>query len=146
MPYAINGIVHIYYEVDGEGSPVMMLHGGFQDSQIFREYGYVDALKNDYQVILRDDKAHGKSNRQYPPEEQTPENNAKDIIAVMDDLGIESSHLFGFSGGGQAALLTAVMFPQRVKSLIIFGMSPKFAGSQANNQISQLAQAGPEAN
>jgi len=145
MPYAINGIVHIYYEVEGAGPPVMMLHGAFQDSQIFREYGYVDALKDDYQLILRDDRAVGKSNRQYPPEEQTPENNTKDLISVMDEIGIEKTHLFGFSGGGQCALLTAVIFPERVKSLIIFGMSPKFGGSQANNQISQLAQAGPEA-
>jgi pimeloyl-ACP methyl ester carboxylesterase len=145
MPYAVNGKVHIYYEVEGAGPPLMMLHGGLQDSQIFREYGYVDALKNDYQVILRDDRAHGKSNRQYPPEEQSPQNNAKDLIAVMDELRIESAHLFGFSNGGQCALLTAVLFPQRVKSLIIFGMSPKFGGSQAMNQIAQHTQAGPEA-
>ena len=145
MPYAVNGIVHIYYEVEGEGPPLMMLHGGFQDSQIFREYGYVDALKNDYQVILRDDRAHGKSNRQYPPEEHSPQNGAKDLISVMDELGIEGASLFGFSGGGQCALLTAVLFPQRVKSLIIFGMSPKYGGSQASTQITQLTQAGPEA-
>ena len=138
MPYAINGEVHIYYEVIGKGPPVMLLHGGFTDSQIWKEYGYVDALKNDHQLILRDERAHGKSNRQYPPEEHTVENNARDVIAVMDDLGIESSHLFGFSGGGQQALSVAALFPQRVKSLIVFGMSPKYGGSQANKQILQL--------
>ena len=145
MPYAVNGIIHIYYEIEGEGPSLMMLHGGLQDSQIFREYGYVDALKNIYQIILRDDRAHGKSNRQYPPEEQSPQNNAKDLIPVMDELGIESANLFGFSNGGQCALLTAVLFPQRVKSLIIFGMSPKLGGSQAMNQIAKVTQAGPEA-
>jgi len=145
MPYAVNGIVHIYYEVEGEGPPLMMLHGGLQDSQIFREYGYVDALKNDYRLILMDNRAVGKSNRQYPPEEQIPENIVKDIITVIDELSIESANLFGFSSGGQQALLTTVLFPQRVKSLIVFGMSPKFGGSQAMNQITQATQAGPEA-
>ena len=145
MPYAVNGDVYIYYEVIGEGQPVMMFHGAMTDSELWKEYGYVDALKNDYQLILRDERAHGKSNRQYSPEEHTPENNAKDIITVMDELGIESAHMFGFSGGGQQALVTAVLYPQRVKSLFIFGMSPKFSGSQANTQIAQLTLAGPEA-
>ena len=145
MPYAVNGKVHIYYEVEGEGPPLMMLHGGLQDSQIFREYGYVDALKNDYQLILMDDRAGGKSNRQYPPEEHTPENFVKDIITVMDELDIESANLYGFSAGGQQALLTAALFPQRVKSLIVFGMTPKFGGSQATNRMTQATQAGPEA-
>ncbi len=129
MPYAVNGEVHIYYEVYGEGPSLLMLHGLFTDSQIWKEYGYVDALKNDYQIILRDDRAHGKSNRQYPPEEHTMENNAKDIITVMDELGIESTHIFGSSGGGQYALSVAGLFPQRVKSLMVIGMSPKAGGS-----------------
>ena len=144
MPYANNGDVNIYYEVIGEGPPLVMIHGGMTDSQIWKEYGYVDALKKDYKLILQDERAHGKSNRQYPPEEHTEENNARDIITVMDTLGIESGHLFGFSGGGLHALSVAVLYPQRVKSLIIFGMSPKFGGSLANKQILQLTQAGPE--
>jgi pimeloyl-ACP methyl ester carboxylesterase len=145
MPYAVNGKVHIYYEVEGEGPPVMLLHGAMTDSELWKECSYVDALKKDYQLILQDERAHGKSNRQYPPEEHTEKNTARDIITVLDELGIESGHLFGFSGGGLHALSVAVLYPQRVKSLIIFGMSPKFSGSQANTQIAQLTLAGPEA-
>jgi pimeloyl-ACP methyl ester carboxylesterase len=145
MPYANNNGVRIYYEVEGQGPPLVLLHGAFQDLDVWRENGYVDALKNDYRLILRDDRAHGRSNRQYNPEEHTFENNAKDIIAVLDELGIESAHFFGFSGGGQHALTLAVLAPQRTKSVIVFGMSPRFQGSDANKQILQLIQAGPEA-
>ena len=52
MPYAKNGDINIYYEVEGEGPPPVMLHGLICSLEDIREAGYVDALKDDYQLIL----------------------------------------------------------------------------------------------
>ena len=53
MPYANNNGVRIFYEVDGSGPPLMMHHGSFQSGHDLRDFGYVNVLKRDYQVILR---------------------------------------------------------------------------------------------
>jgi pimeloyl-ACP methyl ester carboxylesterase len=65
MPYANNNGVKIYYEVEGQGPPLLMLHGFAGSLEDWREAGYVAAFKNDYQLILVDLIGHGKSDK--PP-------------------------------------------------------------------------------
>ena len=56
MPYANNNGVRIYYEVEGQGPPLVLAHGmgGGGDLDAWRSTGYTDALKDDYQLILFD--------------------------------------------------------------------------------------------
>jgi pimeloyl-ACP methyl ester carboxylesterase len=54
MPYALSGNAHIYYEVEGEGPPLILQHGFTQSLQDWREFGWVAALQNDYQLISTD--------------------------------------------------------------------------------------------
>lgn len=56
MPYANNNGIKIYYDVEGEGPPLVLLHGGTDSIETWKEHGYVDALKNEYQVIFRDER------------------------------------------------------------------------------------------
>ena len=72
MPYADNNGVRIHYHVEGQGQPVVMLHGLTTSMEQWIKAGYVDALKDDYKLILLDARGHGKSDRPYKPEDYEP--------------------------------------------------------------------------
>ena len=58
MPYASNQGVRIYYEVEGDGPPLVLQHGSACSSAEWREMGYSDVLRWDYQLILIDARGH----------------------------------------------------------------------------------------
>lgn len=121
MPYAKNGDINIYYEVEGDGPPLVMLHGLMGSLESIRESGYIDALKDDYQIILMDARGHGKSDKPHDPAMYIGEIIVSDVIAVLDSLGIETTNFFGYSYGGGIAFECAKYAPQRMKSLIVGG-------------------------
>ena len=63
MPYASNNGVKIYYEVEGEGSPLVLAHGATDSLDMWKIEGYVDTLKNSYRLILLDFRVHGQSSK-----------------------------------------------------------------------------------
>ena len=67
MPKVKNGDINIYYEVEGEGPPLVMLHGFAGSLEHWRDFGYVDELKKDYKVVLIDNRGHGKSDKPHDP-------------------------------------------------------------------------------
>lgn len=124
MPYADSQGVRIHYEVEGEGTP-LVLHHGFTDSlQDWYEAGYIDALKQDYRLILIDARGHGASDKPHDPEAYKPERNAADVVSVLTDLDVSRAHFFGYSMGGYIAFAMAQYAPDRVNSLIIGGGNP----------------------
>lgn len=122
MPYANNRGVKIYYEVEGDGPPLMILHGMTNNLNDFLKDGYyADAFKDDYQVILIDARGHGASDKPHDPQAYQLEFMSRDALAVLDDLGIRKTHIFGYSMGGWTGLGIAKVAPDRVNSLIIGG-------------------------
>ena len=63
MPCANNEGVRIYYEVEGQGPPLVLMHGITDSLEVFRLVGYVEALKSDYRLILIDARGHGASDK-----------------------------------------------------------------------------------
>ena len=63
MPYVIKQEVRIYYEVEGQGTPLVLAHGGSDSLDMWRRYGYTDILKDDFQLILFDFRGHGRSDK-----------------------------------------------------------------------------------
>jgi pimeloyl-ACP methyl ester carboxylesterase len=125
MPYAENRGVRIYYEVEGEGSPLVLVHGFSDTLEGWREYGYAEELEKEHRLVLIDARGHGASDKPHDPEaaaglEQRP----ADVVAVLDDLGIERAHYFGYSLGGWIGLGLAKYAPERIHSLIIGGVQP----------------------
>ena len=145
MAYANNGDINIYYEVEGEGSPLVMLHGLTSSSEHTKEVGYVDALKDSYRLILIDARGHGRSDKPHDPAAYISEYVVSDVIAVIDDLGIESWHLFGYSYGGIIAFECAKYAPQRMKSVIVGGAGASAIPHEGIQAYITNLEAGPEA-
>lgn len=126
MPTANNRGVKIYYEVEGEGPPLVFGHGAMGNISVWQGYGYVDRLKDKYKLILVDARGHGKSDKLYTHADYDVKFMADDVIAVLDDLGIEQTHYWGFSMGGYTGFGLAKYYPKRLLSLILGGASPYF--------------------
>ncbi|MDQ5830432.1 MAG: alpha/beta hydrolase, partial [Actinomycetota bacterium] len=104
MPYADNRGVRIYYEVEGEGSPLVLGHGFSDSLESWREYGYTEPLKQEHRLILIDARGHGASDKPHDPEVYGLEQRPADVVSVLDDLDIAQVHYFGYSLGGWIGL------------------------------------------
>ena len=119
-----NQDIHISYEVIGNGQPLVLLHGFAGHSNDWKRNGYVGELRNDYQLILIDERGHGLSDKPTDPSAYEMQKRASDIVAVLDDLGLEMSYVWGYSMGGEVCFGLAQFNADRVESLIIGGMAP----------------------
>jgi pimeloyl-ACP methyl ester carboxylesterase len=123
MPYANNNGVKIYYEVEGQGPPLVLAYGLTGGLNCWRWTGIVGLLRNDFQLILFDARGHGKSDK---PHEVSAYglNMAQDVVAVLDDLRINQAHYFGYSMGARVGYWLAVRHTTRFRSFILGGSSP----------------------
>lgn len=124
MPFVNNQGVKIYFEVEGEGPPLVLLYGLSGSIETMLQSGYVAALKDDYQLILVDARGHGASDKPHNPEAYKLEWMVADVVAVLNDLNIDKAHFLGYSMGGWISLGTAKYAPDRILSLIIGGYGP----------------------
>ena len=113
----ING-VDIYYEVYGEGDPVLLLHGGLANGDHW--VNVIPALTDaGYQAIVMDSRGHGRSSF-----DETPisyEVMASDVLGLMDHLGIDKADLVGWSDGGIIGLEIALTDPERLNKVVAYG-------------------------
>ena len=113
----INGI-DIYYEVYGEGNPVLLLHGGLANGDHW--VNVIPALTAaGYQAIVMDSRGHGRSSF-----DETPisyEVMASDVLGLMDHLGIDKADLVGWSDGGIIGLEIALTDPERLHKVVAYG-------------------------
>lgn len=107
----------IWYSTYGEGSAVVLLHGGLGHSG---NWGYqVPALvRSGYRAVLIDSRGHGRSTRDDRP--YSYELMASDVLAVMDALRLAKTTLVGWSDGACTALILAATMPARVEGVFFF--------------------------
>jgi pimeloyl-ACP methyl ester carboxylesterase len=127
VPFAGHQGVRIYYEVEGEGPPILLAHGLTGDTTFRRTYGYVEPLKDEFTVILFDARGHGKSAKPHEPAAYQLEQMAGDALAVRDALEIDRAHVWGYSMGGAIGLGLARDHADRVISLIAAGVDPLYS-------------------
>jgi pimeloyl-ACP methyl ester carboxylesterase len=115
MAYAqVNGL-ELYYEVHGTGKPLVLLPGGLLTIDL--SFGaLLPDLSANRQVIAVELQGHGHTAD--IDREPSFANMASDIVALLDELGIERADVFGFSLGGLVALQLAMSYPERVDRLI----------------------------
>ncbi|RVW01447.1 alpha/beta fold hydrolase [Rhodococcus xishaensis] len=132
MHQAINPVdgVGVAYRVIGDGPPLVLAHGTALSSAIWRAFGYVDALRDEYQLILPDMRGHGCSDAPPQPESYAMDLVVADMIAVLDALGHDQAHYLGYSFGGRVGLSLAVAESDRLRTLTVgAGSSRPQAGS-----------------
>src|SRR5215472_4406008 len=142
MPYADNNKVRVHYRIEGgNGRPLVLQHGFTESIEDWSECGYVDVLKCQYRLIMIDARGHGGSGKPHDPEAYRLETRVRDVVTVLDDLGIERAHFWGYSMGGWIGFGMAAFAPERVDRLVIGGQHP-FAGGMA--ELRQMVRAGSE--
>jgi pimeloyl-ACP methyl ester carboxylesterase len=113
--------VTIGYEVAGEGHPVILLHGWLTDRSWWTEFGFVEALMIDHQVVTVDLRGHGRSSAPHGREAYRGEEQVGDLLAVADAVGIDRFAVWGLSLGGWVAWFAAQNAPERVQALVTTG-------------------------
>ncbi len=121
---AINGL-NLYYEIHGEGEPLILLHGGLGAIDMFTEI--LPRLGQGHQVIGVDLQAHGRTADTERP--LRLEYMADDIAALMKHLNMEYADVMGYSLGGGVALRTAIQHPDLVRKLVVVSFPFKRSGS-----------------
>jgi pimeloyl-ACP methyl ester carboxylesterase len=124
MPIVVNDGVRIRYEIEGNGTP-LVLHGGFRSAlEDWWEAGYVAALRDQYRVIALDPRGQGQSDKPHDPAAYADRNRIADVLAVLDAEGIERAHYWGYSLGARFGFMVAIAAPERLLSLIAGGGDP----------------------
>jgi len=121
MPYAENDGVRIHYRVVGEGPPLVLQHGFGQSLKTWYLSGYVEALRQQFRLILIDSRGHGNSDKPYDPDAYALCLQVQDVVAILDQLKIEKAIFWGYSSGARVALGLAKWAPLRVAAMVIGG-------------------------
>lgn len=104
----------IYYEVEGEGAPLTLVHAGVAHLRMWDDQ--VAEWRDAFRIVRYDERGFGRTTT-----DDVPYSNADDLNRVLDHVGVGSTHLLGASRGGSIALDFALQHPDRVRSLILVG-------------------------
>jgi 3-oxoadipate enol-lactonase len=110
----------IAHETRGAGEPLVLVHGLAYDRAGWGRFP--DLLAEHFRVVLIDNRGVGESDA--PPGPYTVAEMAEDVVGVLDELGIERTHLFGVSLGGYIAQELTLTHPGRVEKLVLCSTAP----------------------
>ena len=124
MPSFHNGAVEIAYLDEGEGDPILLVHGFASTKNVNWVYPtWVSELKKSgRRVIAFDNRGHGDSGKLYDPGAYEIATMAGDITALMDHLNIDRADVMGYSLGSRMTAVLARSEPSRLRSAIFGGI------------------------
>jgi len=129
MAYAVVNGLNMYYEVHGEGPPLLLLHGG--NGSIPEKW--LPFFTTQFQVTATEQMGHGRTadvmDRPFHYHDM-----AEDTVELMRQLGIESAAVVGYSDGGIIGLDIAIHHPERVTQLVLTGVNSRVDGYTAEAQ------------
>tara|TARA_R110000737_G_scaffold327311_1_gene341484 strand:+ start:4718 stop:5623 length:906 start_codon:yes stop_codon:yes gene_type:complete len=137
----VNGL-KMYYEIHGEGDPLVLIHGG--GSTIQTTFGnIIPELAKNNKLIAVELQAHGHTSDRDSPE--TFEQDADDVVTLLQNMGIVKASFFGFSNGGNTTMQIGIRHPEIVNKLIIAsaffkreGMFPGFFDGMEHASIDNM--------
>jgi pimeloyl-ACP methyl ester carboxylesterase len=111
----VNGMP-MYYEIHGEGKPLVLIHGG--GSTIQTSFGnLIPYLEKHYQIIAMELQAHGRTGDRNT--DLSFKQDADDVVALLKNLDLSKADFLAFSNGGHTAFEMAIHYPEQVSRLII---------------------------
>lgn len=115
MPKVKVGDINIYYEIHGEGEPLVLIQGLMGNSDLW--WQEIPAFAKEYQVIVFDNRGAGQTDA--PDTPYSMKMLADDMAGLLSVIGIESAHIYGQSMGGIIAQEFVLSYPKMVISLIL---------------------------
>lgn len=124
MPTCRNGPVEIAYLDEGEGDPIVLVHGFASTKEVnWVETGWVKTLTDaGRRVIALDNRGHGASTKLYDPAAYHTALMMDDVRALVDALALPRVDVMGYSMGGRITAFFALAHPERTRSVVIGGL------------------------
>src|SRR3712207_162315 len=117
-----NGL-RVYYEVYGEGEPLLLIHGGTATSRSWASH--LPAFAEHFRVFTPDSRGHGRTDN--PTRELGNRLLADDVAALIKALGLQRPLVLGYSDGGQIALELSTRYPGLTRALVLGGTQFRFS-------------------
>jgi pimeloyl-ACP methyl ester carboxylesterase len=126
--------IQMYYEMEGSGEPLLLLHGGTGCQEDWN-YAGIDQFTGEYTTIRPDARGHGRSSN--PQGTITHRQCALDTLALLDHLGVTKCRAIGLSMGGNILLHMAILQPERITAMILVSATMYFP-DQARAAMQQI--------
>lgn len=120
MPHAIINGAKLWYQIDGDGPP-LLLHHGYTASRV-NWLPVAERLRDKYQIILMECRGTGES--EHTENGYSIEQYAQDVVGLLDHLGLDRVSFAGHSMGGGIGYTLGVQFPERLDKLILMAPIP----------------------
>jgi pimeloyl-ACP methyl ester carboxylesterase len=137
MPVVSSDGVDIHFLDEGEGQPVLLIHGFASNAVVnWVDTGWVRHLtRSGFRAIAMDNRGHGLSTKLYTPQDYGTPRMAEDARRVLDHLGIGRADVMGYSMGARITAFLAIQHPQYVRSAVFGGLGV--------NMVRPMAGTGP---
>jgi pimeloyl-ACP methyl ester carboxylesterase len=137
MPVVSSDGVDIHFLDEGEGQPVLLIHGFASNAVVnWVDTGWVRHLnRSGFRAIAMDNRGHGLSTKLYTPQDYGTPRMAEDARRVLDHVGIGRADVMGYSMGARITAFLAIQHPQYVRSAIFGGLGV--------NMVRPMAGTGP---
>jgi pimeloyl-ACP methyl ester carboxylesterase len=124
MPRFRYGSIEIAFLDEGQGEPIVLVHGFASTREVnWVQPGWVATLtRAGRRAIALDNRGHGQSSKLYDPADYHTDKMADDVRALMDHLGLERADVMGYSMGARICAFLVVKHPDRVRSVILGGL------------------------
>ncbi|MGO9058605.1 MAG: alpha/beta fold hydrolase [Candidatus Binataceae bacterium] len=141
MPFLDAVGVNLHYLEEGDGPPVVLIHSmasNLRHSWI--ETGWIEHLRPSYRTIALDCRGHGLSSKSYDPDFYTADQMADDVVRLLDHLGVARTLVAGYSMGACVALNLAVRHAERVRAMVIGGVSSRAYKVPPREELERLVE------
>jgi len=142
MPSFRHGPVDIAYLDEGEGEPIVLVHGFASNKEVnWVAPGWVTTLtRAGRRAIALDNRGHGASSKLYAPADYDRARMAEDVRVLLDHLGIARADVMGYSMGARITANLAVAHPDRLRSAILGGVGKRLiaGGGLQENVVEAL--------
>lgn len=124
MPFFHHGFVRIAYLDEGEGKPIVLVHGFASTKEVnWVEPGWVATLRDaGHRVIALDNRGHGQSSKLYDPAAYHSRLMADDVRALIEHLGLGQADVMGYSMGARITAFLALDHPHLVRCIVLGGL------------------------
>lgn len=133
--------VDIAFIDEGEGEPVLLIHGfGSNVTVNWVQTGWVNRLKRaGYRAVALDNRGHGHSQKLHDPAAYHPSLMARDAANLLGHLGITAASVIGYSMGARIGAFLAVEHPALVKAVVLGGIATSLVGGRGNETAIEAA-------